>query len=313
LVAVIVLASVGKIVGTAAFYLASGNGWREGIVVGTGMNGRGAVEIIVAELALGQGLIDRDVFSILVFMAIFTTATVPVLLTWGVRWLRSRGELVKAGDRDQAIIVGAGPIARALGLAWQESTPATLIDTNRVNTLVGTRQGLEVLLGNALEEVTLESAGIDRARALVAATPNAEVNMLIARMAVESGVPEVSVLMRDSEARTFSSLLDQSGVTVVRVPETVGDWEHALSTGEAMVQKIDVPPSLDQPRRGSGPPVPDEPTLFPIAILNNAEPQAFTAGARIHPDDRILVLTRPGVFAFAATDGEADEEPPPPV
>jgi Kef-type K+ transport system membrane component KefB len=313
LVAVIVLASVGKILGTAAFYVPSGNGWREGIVVGTGMNGRGAVEIIVAELALGQGLIDRDVFSILVFMAIFTTATVPVLLTWGVGWLRRRGELVKAGDRDRAIIVGAGPIARTLGLAWQESTLVTLVDTNRANTLAGMGQGLDVLLGNALEEVTLESAGIDRARALVAATANAEVNMLIAQMAVESGVPEVSVMLRDSDARTFSSLLDESGVTVVRVPETVDDWEHAVSTGEAMVQKIDVPPSLVQSRRRSGPPVPDEPGLFPIAVLNRGEPQAFTDGANMHSDDRILVLSRPGVVAFGGSEDQVGEGARPPV
>jgi voltage-gated potassium channel Kch len=270
------------------------------------MNGRGAVEIIVAELALAQGLIDREVFSILVFMALFTTATVPVLLTWGVGWLRRRGELVKAGDRDRAIIVGAGPIARTLGLAWQESTPVMLIDTNRANTLAGIEQGLDVVPGNALDEVILESAGLDKARALVAATPNAEVNMLIAQMAIESGVPEVSVMLRDSDAQMFSSLLDESGVTVVRVPETLTDWEHAVSTGEASVETIDAPRSLDQSRNRSGPPVPDHPGWFPIAVLNSSGPQAFTQGADINSGDRILVLSRPGVVAF----GEAEDQVP---
>jgi Kef-type K+ transport system membrane component KefB len=307
LVAVIVLASVGKILGTAAFYLPSGNGWREGVVVGAGMNGRGAVEIIVAELALSQGLIDRDIFSLLVFMALFTTATVPVLLTWGVGWLRRRGELVKAGDRDRAIIVGAGPIARMLGLAWQESNPVTLIDTNRANTLAGIAQGLHVLPGNGLEEVTLEAAGIDKARALVTATPNAEVNLLVAQMAVESGVPEVSVMLRDSDARTFSSLLEESGVTVVRVPETIADWEHAVSTGEAEVQTILAPHPFEHSRDQSRPPMQDRPTWFPIAVLNNNEPQAFTNGARITAGDRILVLSRPGVVAFGAAEDEVGE------
>lgn len=306
LVAVIVLASVGKILGTAVFYVPSGNGWREGVVVGTGMNGRGAVEIIVAELALAQGLIDREVFSILVFMALFTTATVPVLLTWGVAWLRRRGELVKAGDRDRAIIVGAGPIARALGLAWQESTPVVLIDTNRANTLAGIAQGLDVVPGNGLDEVVLESSGIDNARALVAATPNAEVNMLIAQMAIESGVPEVSAMLRDSDAQMFSSLLEESGVTVVRVPESITDWEHAVATGEASVETIDASGSLDRSRPGSGPPVPDRPGLFPIAVLNSSGPQAFTREADINSGDRLLVLSRPGVVAF----GEAEDTVP---
>ncbi|MFO7946259.1 MAG: cation:proton antiporter [Armatimonadota bacterium] len=39
LIWVIVVAMVGKIVGTALFYLPSGHGWREGITIGAGMNG----------------------------------------------------------------------------------------------------------------------------------------------------------------------------------------------------------------------------------------------------------------------------------
>ena len=88
LILITALAVVGKIVGTALFYLPSKNGWREGITIGTGMNGRGAVEIIIAEIGLGMGIIDKTIFSILVFMAIFTTLTVPVLLSWTTKWLR---------------------------------------------------------------------------------------------------------------------------------------------------------------------------------------------------------------------------------
>ena len=73
-----------------------------------------AREGVVAEIALVQGIIDQETFSILVFMAIITTATVPVLLTKGVQWLRRRGELVKAGSREGTIIIGAGPVAREL-------------------------------------------------------------------------------------------------------------------------------------------------------------------------------------------------------
>ncbi len=92
---IIVVGTLGKIVGTALFYLPTGNGWREGLTIGAGMNGRGAVEIILAGLALDAGIIDARLFSILVFFALFTTATVPVLLRWGVGWLRARGELVR--------------------------------------------------------------------------------------------------------------------------------------------------------------------------------------------------------------------------
>ena len=93
---VVVVATVTNILGTALFYRFTGRSWPEGITIGAGMNGRGAVEIIIAEIALQAGLIDRDIFSILVFTAIITTATVPVLLRMCVSWLERRGELETA-------------------------------------------------------------------------------------------------------------------------------------------------------------------------------------------------------------------------
>jgi Kef-type K+ transport system membrane component KefB len=80
LVVVTVLAIVTKIIGTSSFYLLTGNGWREGLVIGAGMNGRGAVEIILAQIALSRVIISQEIFYVLVFMAIFTTATDPLLM-----------------------------------------------------------------------------------------------------------------------------------------------------------------------------------------------------------------------------------------
>ena len=74
------MATLGKIVGTALAYVPTGHGWREGVVVGGAMNGRGAVEIIVAGIGVEQGLISIEVFTVLVVMAVVTTASVPVLL-----------------------------------------------------------------------------------------------------------------------------------------------------------------------------------------------------------------------------------------
>ena len=48
---IIAIATFGKILGTMLFYIPTGHGWREGLTVGAGMNGRGAVEIIVAQIA----------------------------------------------------------------------------------------------------------------------------------------------------------------------------------------------------------------------------------------------------------------------
>lgn len=298
LIAVIVLATLGKMVGTALFYIPSGNGWREGIVVGAGMNGRGAVEIIVAEIALAQGLIDRDVFSILVFMALFTTATVPVLLTIGVRWLRRRGELVRAGDRNEALIIGAGVIARRLATALQKGMPVTLLDTNRANLVAGEREGLTVNAGSGLDELALESAGIERALRVIAATPNAEVNVLTAQLAVDFGVPDVSVLLRESDTKTFESRLADADIKVIRAPEDFAAWEHALSSGRAVAETIEGPEDLARFRDASKPAwVQDgEPTgEFPVAVVSNGERSPYTTEVRLSNGEHVVVLRRTDV------------------
>jgi Kef-type K+ transport system membrane component KefB len=308
LLLVVVGATVGKLVGTALFYMLSGNGWREGLVVGAGMNGRGAVEIIVAELALAQGIIDRDVFSILVFMALLTTATVPVLLTVGVRWLRRRGELVRAGERKDALIIGAGPIARALAVELKPAMPVRLIDTNRAHQVQGRRDGLEVIPGSGLDELTLESANVNKAMRLVAATPNAETNVLIAQLGVDLGVPEISVLLQDADALTFSTQLKEFDISVIRAPADLADWEHAVHVGSARRETVEVEKGFQGTPPGEGPPWPNRPDAFPLTVMNSSERFPFTTSAELTPGDQVLLLVRPGDKAFPAKSQSPEEE-----
>ncbi|WP_114578076.1 cation:proton antiporter [Saliphagus sp. LR7] len=94
LAGLVAIAFLGKIVGSWLFALPTQLSSLEGLVVGFGMNGRGTVEIIIASVALTTGVIDQSMFSILVFIAIFTTALVPATVTWGVRLLEAADELV---------------------------------------------------------------------------------------------------------------------------------------------------------------------------------------------------------------------------
>jgi Kef-type K+ transport system membrane component KefB len=91
----VVVAFVSKIIGTWLFALPTELTSREGFVIGLGMNGRGAVEIVIASIGLSAGVIDTQLFSILVFIAVFTTALVPPTMQWGVSWLERTGELVR--------------------------------------------------------------------------------------------------------------------------------------------------------------------------------------------------------------------------
>lgn len=99
----VTVAFVGKIVGSWSFSLPTDLTSREGLVIGFGMNGRGTVEIILASIGLDAGIIDQQLFSILVFLAMLTTALVPVTMKWGVDWLEAVGELVRM---DEAADIG---------------------------------------------------------------------------------------------------------------------------------------------------------------------------------------------------------------
>ncbi|MBD0823295.1 cation:proton antiporter [Aestuariibaculum marinum] len=121
LILILGAAFIGKIFGTILFYLPSGHGWREGLAVGTGMNGRGAVEIVIAGIGLQKGVITQEIFSILVFMAIITTLSVPLLLTWSTNWLKKRGELVKQFSKKGCIILGANPLGLLVGKHLKEN------------------------------------------------------------------------------------------------------------------------------------------------------------------------------------------------
>ncbi|WP_126661188.1 cation:proton antiporter [Haloterrigena salifodinae] len=98
LVLIVITAFVSKILGSWLFTLPTKLSSKEGLVIGLGMNGRGTVEIVIVSVALSAGVIESELFSILVFTAIFTTALVPPTVKWGIDWLEQAGELVLMSD-----------------------------------------------------------------------------------------------------------------------------------------------------------------------------------------------------------------------
>jgi Kef-type K+ transport system membrane component KefB len=96
-VVLIAVAVAGKLAGCGISYaLLSGNRW-EGVVAGFGMNGRGAVEMVVASVvlrvsheliasgAITEPLLTDQQFSALILMAFVTTLIAPVALKWAVK------------------------------------------------------------------------------------------------------------------------------------------------------------------------------------------------------------------------------------
>jgi Kef-type K+ transport system membrane component KefB len=70
---VLVIACIGKFMGASLGARLTGNSWRESFALATCMNSRGAMEILLANVALSAGIIDGRMFVALIFMAIVTS------------------------------------------------------------------------------------------------------------------------------------------------------------------------------------------------------------------------------------------------
>jgi len=89
----LLIAFAGKVLGAGLPAYLLGLDRSESMTVGFGMSGRGAVELVIAGIALDAGLFDHprgtdpivdNLFSAVVIVAIITTLAMPLLLRWTV-------------------------------------------------------------------------------------------------------------------------------------------------------------------------------------------------------------------------------------
>jgi len=73
------VASGGKIVGSVLGNSLDGGSIREGILIGWGMNARGAVELIAIKMAYDSSLVGPEIYASIVFMTFVTTIISPIL------------------------------------------------------------------------------------------------------------------------------------------------------------------------------------------------------------------------------------------
>jgi Kef-type K+ transport system membrane component KefB len=96
LLIVLVAAVAGKVLGGAAGARIAGYPWRTALAVGSLMNARALMELIVMKVGLDAGVIGQDLFTMLMVMAILTTFMTGPLLTL----FAGRGADQVAGARD---------------------------------------------------------------------------------------------------------------------------------------------------------------------------------------------------------------------
>lgn len=82
LFSVIAVSYLSKIAGGYFGGMLAGLSKHVALTIGIGLNARGIMELVIANIAYSSGLISSEVFSILVLMGMLTTLTTPFLLRW---------------------------------------------------------------------------------------------------------------------------------------------------------------------------------------------------------------------------------------
>ncbi len=88
---IIVVATLGKFGGTVAAARLTGLGWRDSAVLGTLMNTRGLMELVVLNIGLDLGVISPTLFAMMVLMALVTTMTTSPVVSWLLPEIRHVG------------------------------------------------------------------------------------------------------------------------------------------------------------------------------------------------------------------------------
>jgi Kef-type K+ transport system membrane component KefB len=84
-IGIVIVAVLGKIIGSGMGALLSKFNPRESLRVGVGMVSRGEVGLIVAGIGLQRQVIDQNEFSIIVLMVVMSTLITPILLRWAFK------------------------------------------------------------------------------------------------------------------------------------------------------------------------------------------------------------------------------------
>jgi Kef-type K+ transport system membrane component KefB/nucleotide-binding universal stress UspA family protein len=98
---VLAIACLGKFVGAYLGAWAAGVTHWERLALGSGMNARGAMEIVVATVGLGLGILSIEMYSIIVMIAIVTSLMAPPLLRWTLSKVRIGDDEARRLEQEQ--------------------------------------------------------------------------------------------------------------------------------------------------------------------------------------------------------------------
>ena len=147
-VVVVLVASVAKFAGSFAGARVARLSFREGAALGAGLNARGAMEVVIATVGLGLGILNDAAFTVIVLMAMVTSMLAPPTLRLAVRGMvgteeeQARLETEKTLEtnlvvKDRRILLPSRGLpnslvaAQVLQFAWPPDAPVTVLSVGR--------------------------------------------------------------------------------------------------------------------------------------------------------------------------------------
>ena len=145
---IIAVASVAKFAGAFAGARLAGLSRREGAALGAGLNARGAMEVVIATVGLGLGILNDAAYTVIVLMAMVTSMLTPPTLRWAVRGLRGSAEEQARLEQEAALeanlvvkdrrillpsrgLPNSIVAAQVVHFAWPPSAPVTVLSVGR--------------------------------------------------------------------------------------------------------------------------------------------------------------------------------------
>jgi K+:H+ antiporter len=139
-IAFVAIASIGKFGGAFLGGRLGGLTTKESLALGCGMNARGSTEVIIATIGLSMGALNRDLFTIIVTMAVVTTMAMPPMLRWALARLPITGAERQRLEREKLEEKGFVPHLERLLLAVDDSANGKF--TSRLAGMIAGSRGM---------------------------------------------------------------------------------------------------------------------------------------------------------------------------
>ncbi len=204
-ISILVMAFFSKTVGCSIGARLSGFKAKEALAIGFGMNARGAMEIILATLALQAGLIDQYMFVALVIMALVTSMTSGYF----IRFFMPKGSESFA-EPFGVIILGNNEITHMLAkFLTEKKIPILITDPDKKK--IVSKSDFPIFQGDILDKKVLEQLDLSRYGYFIAMSENDDLNQKACKLFAEELDEEHSLrLISKSEWQSASVSLPQN-------------------------------------------------------------------------------------------------------